>query len=294
MVSLCFIQVTFAQESAVEWFNKGTKASDPDDKIRCYQKSIELDPNFVEAHYNLAYIYKNKNELEKALQLLNKALTLCGEETDKKLRLSIYYELGVCYKRVNNFPQSIEMFEKAKMLANDKKIRAHILYELGRVALLIEDFDKALAQFNEGLQISDKNKDLFQTAIEMTQKEKLLSSLYNKGMTLLQQKNYGQAIEALSKVKELDPNYKDTNLRLFEAQNQLQDRSDVASVDDLLNEGNSFFFNRNYNEALNKYKLVTEISPFNYRSYYNRGQRYEKSGDRAVVIAACHYCDTGG
>jgi len=289
LFSLCMIQFTFAQESAVEWFNKGTEASNPDDKIRYYQKSIELDSNLIEAHYNLAYIYKNKNEHEKGLQFLNKALNLCGKKTDKQLRFSICYELGICYKRTKYYSKSIEMFENAKQLAKDKKIRGHVLYELGRVALLVEDFDKALAQFNEGFQISEDNKELFQTVIEMTQREKLLTTLYNEGMTFLQQRKYNQAVEVLSEVYELEPNYKDTNIRLIEAQNQMHKESDLAStqnVDKHLKEAETFFSAKKYEQALNKYKGVTEISPFNSIAYYNMGQCYEKLENNEMAIAA--------
>ena len=138
IVSLFMIESAYAQKRAVEWFNKGTKASNLDEKVQFYKKSIELDPNFVEAHYNLAYVYKNKNDHENALKSFNEALNLIREEKDKRLRVSIYYELGICYKRIDNYPKSIEMLENAKMLVKDKKIRVHILYELGRIAFLVE------------------------------------------------------------------------------------------------------------------------------------------------------------
>ena len=288
-ISLCFIKVTFAQENARDWFQKGTKASNPDDKIRYYLKSIELDPNLIEAHYNLAYVYKNKNEYEKALKALNEALNLCGEETDEALRLSIFYELGICYKRIENYSKSVDMLESAKKLARDEQIRIHILYELGRVALLVKDFDKALAQFNEGIQIDGKNETLFREAIEKARKEKLLNSLYNEGMTLLQQRKYHQAFEVFSKINELEPNYQDTNIKLVEAQNQIQNKSDLTSgksAEELLKEANALYFSNNYEQALEKYKLAINISPFNSKCYYNMGRCYEKLQDNQMAIAA--------
>ena len=163
-----------------------------------------------------------------ALKKFNEALNLSRKISDKKLKLSIYYELGICYKRIKNYSKSMEMFESAKQLAVEKKIRTHVLYELGRVALLVGDFNKALAQFNAGAQISGKDDELFKTAIVTTQKERLLYTLYNRAIPLLQQKKYQQAVDLFLKINKIEPNYKDTNIKLIEAQNQLYKKSDVS------------------------------------------------------------------
>jgi tetratricopeptide (TPR) repeat protein len=91
ILSLCLVEFTLAQNTAEEWFQKGTQATSPADKIQYYLKSIELDSTLVEAHYNLAYVYKSKEDYTKALTAFEKALNLGLKKKDDKLNLSIFY-----------------------------------------------------------------------------------------------------------------------------------------------------------------------------------------------------------
>jgi len=289
ILSLCLVKMALAQNTAEEWFQKGTQATSPDQKIQYYLKSIELDSTLVEAHYNLAYVYKNKEDYTNALTAFEKALNLGLKKKDERLNLSIFYELGICHKRLQNYYIAIEMLKNARKLAREEKIRVPILYELGRISMVIEKFDQALTFFNEGLELGEKNRELFQTAIEQASKEKLLDSLYVKGLSLLQEKDYAAATETFSKLNQIDQNYKDANIKLVELQNRKSDEPDVASgvkADELMQAGNVLFLQQKYEQALEKYQQVTEISPFNSRCYYNMGQCYERLKNNKLAIAA--------
>jgi tetratricopeptide (TPR) repeat protein len=207
------MQKVFAQ-SAVDWFQKGTKVTNPDEKIQFYLKSIELDPKLIEAHYNLAYVYKSKDENTRTLEAFNTALELSQQKNADKLKLSILYELGICHKRLENYSKALATLEDAKKLAKDEKIRSSILFELGRISLQLNSFDQAIKYFEEGALESKKSKEQFQTAIAHAQKEKQLSTLYSQAVDLLAKKNFQPALETFSKVIELDPNYKDSNIKL--------------------------------------------------------------------------------
>ncbi|MBN2089809.1 tetratricopeptide repeat protein [candidate division KSB1 bacterium] len=282
------VQSGYAQK-ATEWFQKGTKTTNPNEKIQFYLKSIELDPNLIEAHYNLAYVYKNKEEHTKALDAFKKALDLSQSKSDDKLKLTILYELGICYKKLEKHSEALKMLDEAKKLAKDEKIRSSILFEAGRISIQLEAFDQAIKYFEEGTLVSKNNKEQFEIAIAHAQKEKQVHTFYHQGLDLLGKKSYQPAIEAFSKVVELDPNYKDANIRLVELQHQqqnLQESAAIAKVDELTKDANLLFLQKNYQAALAKYLQISEISPFNSKCYYNIGTCYERLNDQKMAITA--------
>lgn len=284
--SIVLIQLAVTQEKAIEWFKKGEEASEPDMKIHFYQKAIELDPDLIEAHYKLALVYKIENNYEKAIDSYNRALEIPKKDEDPELKVSMYYELGICYKRLNDFPKSSAALENALNLAEDKKIRSYIYYELGRNAVETEDFEKAFVLYNEGMQLGDENTNLFQNAIEDAKNKGLLKSNYQKGLKFLDDKDYESAIQAFSQVVEIDKEYKDVNLKLAEAKNGLSSQPDSGRTDNFFMQASDAFSNGDFKIAVEKYKRFTEQNPNNSIAYYNLGQCYEQLGDNALAIAA--------
>ncbi len=52
------------KKEADEWFNKGSYASESgnfDEAIRCYKKTIEIDPDKADARTSLRHAYGKKN-----------------------------------------------------------------------------------------------------------------------------------------------------------------------------------------------------------------------------------------
>lgn len=67
-----------------------------DKAVEMYKKAIALDPNFHPAHNNLAWLFTvNRQNLEEALALIQKAISLAPDEPDYYDTLSrVYFEMG--------------------------------------------------------------------------------------------------------------------------------------------------------------------------------------------------------
>ena len=68
--------MTYAQKSAVDWFQAGMKAPSLDEKVHAFEKVVELDPNYTEGYYYLGIAYKSKQMYPEAEIALNKAYTM--------------------------------------------------------------------------------------------------------------------------------------------------------------------------------------------------------------------------
>jgi tetratricopeptide (TPR) repeat protein len=68
--------VTEKELTAQEWFERGFKAADLDEKVRCYTEAIGLKPDYALAFFNRAIARKAKRDSEGALQDYDQAIRL--------------------------------------------------------------------------------------------------------------------------------------------------------------------------------------------------------------------------
>ena len=47
-----------------------------DEAIACFQKTLEINPNYAEAHYNLSFALRSKGRLDEAIRELQETLRL--------------------------------------------------------------------------------------------------------------------------------------------------------------------------------------------------------------------------
>src|SRR5262245_57279698 len=62
--------------TAEQWFERGVGASDPDEKIRCYNEAIRLNPDLAEAYNNRAIARGAKGDRDGALRDYGEAIRL--------------------------------------------------------------------------------------------------------------------------------------------------------------------------------------------------------------------------
>ena len=81
--------------TAKEWFQKG-RALDDDSpaEIECYEKAIELDPEFAPAHYCLGAIYCRQANYEQADQEFASFLKYASETDRQIYDIYVYYSLS--------------------------------------------------------------------------------------------------------------------------------------------------------------------------------------------------------
>ncbi len=68
--------VTPRELTAQEWFERGTAATDPEEKMSFYSMAIHLQPDYARAFYNRGIVRHNKGDLEGALKDYDEAIRL--------------------------------------------------------------------------------------------------------------------------------------------------------------------------------------------------------------------------
>jgi Tfp pilus assembly protein PilF len=72
-----------------------------DDAIRSLQQAIQIDPEYADAHQQLAMAYKERGELGKAAESMQTAVELEPDHFDW------VYELGELYRQLKQFSQAV-------------------------------------------------------------------------------------------------------------------------------------------------------------------------------------------
>lgn len=70
---------TTTDKRAIKLFEQGAKYYDikkNDDALKYLKKSVESDPNFIEAHTMMSYVYQDMNQFEKAIEELKTAISI--------------------------------------------------------------------------------------------------------------------------------------------------------------------------------------------------------------------------
>lgn len=265
IVGLCLnVHLLYSQDDAISWFNRGATAQNTTEKITCYLQAISLDPKFIEAYYNLGYVYKNAGDLNNAEKAFRQALLVDPTKLAADTKLRITYELGVTLRKLNRHNEAIETLESAKNIARETEIRAVVLYELGRTKLAVNNFNDALTDFNEGLQLNSSKQDAFKTAIQNVRSLRELDNQYSQGMKLFDEGKYEQAIEILTRVVQSEPNYKNASQKLAEAQ-QLKDRqTKLDNLADVYARGIGYMQRSDWQNAILAFKQVEGSDP-NYK-----------------------------
>jgi tetratricopeptide (TPR) repeat protein len=108
-----------SETTAAEWNDKGIKFSQnnqQEKEMECYNKAIELDPNFSVAYHNRAQVYNALEQYEKAIEDYNKAIELDPNLPDA------YNNRGVSYYNSKQYGKAIEDYDKAiELNPNDEK-----------------------------------------------------------------------------------------------------------------------------------------------------------------------------
>ena len=96
--------------SAQDYFNRGYDCGgnkDYDGAIENYSRTIELNPQDVEAYNNRGNVYKNKGNYDQAIKDYSRAIELNPQCA------TAYYNRGATYNAKGNYDQAIKDFNKA-------------------------------------------------------------------------------------------------------------------------------------------------------------------------------------
>lgn len=112
-------------EEATLYYNEAIDVygqNDVEKSVELFRKAIELNPNFYEAHYNLAQILMSREENEEALKILKETVKLKPDDSETLYNIGkIQYKRGYLsdsYNYLKKIAQSAPQYESALILIN--------------------------------------------------------------------------------------------------------------------------------------------------------------------------------
>jgi len=143
----------WTQESAEEWFKKGneaTEARDYEKAIRCFDRTVALEPNHLGGYRNMGCVFGMRSMWDEAIEPFKKALAMNPDDAQ------IHHNLGFCWYKKGMLDEAVAEFEKA--IALDLEFR-DAYHNLGIVYGKKKMFDKAIPMFKEAVKIRPDNAD---------------------------------------------------------------------------------------------------------------------------------------
>lgn len=272
----------YGQDDATSWFNRGTAAASAQEKISCYLQAVQLNPKFIEAYYNLGYVYKSLDDYGNAERAFRQALLSDPARLDNEMKLRIAYELGMTLKKLNRLSEALEMMQAAKNLAVKTEIRAAVLYEMGRLKTAMGNFDEAIADLQEGLRLNTSRQSQFQSAIQNANALKEIEKFYAQGINFLEKGQYDDAIKAFTYVINENPNYKNVAQKLSQARSAKEKPSRPDELENTYARGLGYLKNNDWKNAILAFSQVEQQNP-NYKDVKARLEEAKTKLDQSLV-----------
>jgi tetratricopeptide (TPR) repeat protein len=154
-------------QNAEEWKLKGNdflKVKEYDKALECYQKSLEVDPDYARSIHNIGIICNEKQDYKKALEYFDKALKLVekGEDTSGLPMDIHYFGRAISWSGLGDYDKAMECFDKS-IEANPKNASAWngkgvILYGQGKIEESLKCYDKAL-EIDPSFDLAKSNRE---------------------------------------------------------------------------------------------------------------------------------------
>jgi len=107
-----------------------------DDARQAYQAALRLDPNNQEAIRSLGRLYTKIGDCDRAQEILRAAIARNPKDA------TLWYDLGLCYHRKRDFPESVRCFGKAVELEPENR---DYMKKLGFTLAWMGQYDHGLA-----------------------------------------------------------------------------------------------------------------------------------------------------
>ena len=124
LVTILLLICTCTDQKAKRYFNKGYDYFDDglfDKAIECYQKAVEINPDYANAYYNMGIAYAYKENYDKALECCQKAIEIKNDYANA------YYNMGFSYLAKDLDISAADSFYQAGLLFLKQKNRQLVL-----------------------------------------------------------------------------------------------------------------------------------------------------------------------
>lgn len=173
-----------AYKLSEEYFLKGLSV------VRQGEKEYQITSDLL---YNLAGLYNERGEYEKAIEILSESLV--NFEIGSRDYFDFSNRLSIVYKNSNNYKKSIDILEDLLLNTPVDNIvrRGRYFHNLAKSYRLSEDYESAELNYNNAIRVKGLSDD----------NRKLFSSYFGLGQTYLQQKMLVKAEINFNKAEEL-------------------------------------------------------------------------------------------
>jgi tetratricopeptide (TPR) repeat protein len=199
------------------------KADDPRLAEQGYRKALELNPQNVTAHADLAYILLNQGQIEEGMVHVNEALKLDPNHAEARFNLGLGMLLrnqpegaAACFERVIEIkPDYAEAHSQLGILLAKRNQPQEAIKHLYRAAGLTPNDGQT--HFNLGVLLAGQGR-LDEAVIHYAKAAQLnpddATIPYNLGLTTSRQGKLEEAIKHLSRAVEIKPDYTDAYINL--------------------------------------------------------------------------------
>ena len=228
---------TFAEQvrknKIKELYNSGHTAMESLDysrAIKLFEEVLKLEPDMMEAHFNLGVCYGAKHNSEKQIYHFKEAIRLKPQMSEA------HYNLGLAYLGADMYQEAIDEFKQAiklKPAFSDAHFQlGKTLYKMGKYAEAASEFKKCLKSgnsFEAYLNLGScymKTDDVpsaieqFKKAIEL--KPNSAEAHYDLGAAYMNQEKYKEAMDLFQQTLKLDPSYRDARIMLKVLETNMQ------------------------------------------------------------------------
>jgi tetratricopeptide (TPR) repeat protein len=274
--------------------------------ISDYDRTIEINPKYVEAYANRGIAYGKLGNQMQAISDFDRAI-----EINPELALA-YINRGAAYREIGNLRQAISDFDRAIEMNPELALayinRGAAYRKLGNQKQAISDYDKVI-ELNPGLALAYINRGAayrelgnqrqaisdYDRAIEINPK---YADAYNDlGIAYGELGNLRQAISDYDRAVEINPKYAEAyNNRgavygtLSNNRQAISDYDRAIEIDPefalaYINRGTAYRELGNQRQAISDFDRAIEINPDNAKAYYNRGVVYNILGNNRQAIS---------
>ncbi len=178
-----------------------------------FRHVTEIDPNATESLFNIGLIHIRLGNPQAAELAFLKVLKLTPNDFSARLNLGgFYFDTGKVEKAIEQFKYVIE-HDKDGRYRNQASLRLNVLHTV------LADNALQLGNVNESLREYEKALDYFPGNVK---------AYFNRGLILVQQKQYAKARDAFAEVVRLDPKNLRGRLNLANVYEQLNELSKAA------------------------------------------------------------------
>ena len=236
-----------------------------------FEKAYQLQPSNPEVIKQMADLYYNNHQFQKAMEFVQKCTTC--ENVDRIL--------GMGYYQTEDYGKAQTYLGKA--VAKDDK-DAESAYTLGRIYIELENEKSAIPQYQKAIALEPtRNNWMYELGLIYYSQEDYKNAL----------KYFGQAADAgYNKTNDYYENYGFAQIYTGDTENGVKTLDDVLKKKpnnkELLNNmANAMYETKRYDDALTYFSKLLELNPKDASSLFMAGMVFQKKGEKEKGQKIC-------